>query len=211
MSTAGRVSSPGTGQTRRTAGAWEAVLRISVSVFPVRDTGLMRRTIGGSRLLFLHEVLELLVELGHVLELAVDGGEPHVGDLVELAEPVHDQLTDLGDTDLLVGPLLEEGLDLLDDLLELADLDGPLLAGLHHAPEELLAVEGLAGAVLLDDHVGDLFDLLVGREPSLAGEALPAPPDGQAFLALPRVDDLAFEKAAEGAPHRVSLSPIFLI
>ena len=101
------------------------------------------------------------------------------------------------DADLLVRPLLEEGLDLLHDLLELADLDGPFFAGLHHAPEELLAVVGLARAVLLDDHVGDLFDLLVGREAALAGEALPAPADGQAFFALPGIDDLAFQEAAD--------------
>src|SRR5665647_1832966 len=102
-STAGIVTSPGAGSRGAAVRFASAVARTRVSALTGRETGLMRRTMAaGAGLLFLHEVFELPTEFGDGAELAVDRGEPHVGDLVKLLEPVHDELSDLGDADLIV-------------------------------------------------------------------------------------------------------------
>src|SRR6202008_4976881 len=47
--------------------------------------------------------------------------------------------------------------------------DGALLAGLDESRPQLGAVEALPAAVVLDDHVRDLFDRLVGGETAAPG------------------------------------------
>ena len=60
-------------------------------------------------------------------------------------------------------------------------------------------------AVALDDgQAGDL-DALEGREPGLAGDTLPATPDGRALILVARVDDAGLGLSAGRAAHdRVS-------
>src|SRR5690606_26044276 len=81
--------------------------------------------------------------------------------------------------------------------------DGPLLARLQQAGHQLLPLEALAGAVFLDDHVGDLVDPLVAREAAMAFlvEALPPTPDHVALTALAGVHDLVAEMSAVRALH----------
>ena len=81
-------------------------------------------------------------------------------------------------------------LHVVGDRLERRHGHRPLLAGLEQAGDQLLALEPLAAAVLLDHHVGDLVDPLVAGEAAAALEALAAPADDVAFLALARVHDL---------------------
>src|SRR5215203_112386 len=143
-----------------------------------------------------------------VLEPAVHRGEAHVGDLVQLLEPLHDEGADLLGRDLPVLALVEHRFGLIDDRLQLLQGDRPLLARLEQAAEELLAAELLARAVVLDDHVGDILDLLVGGEAPAAAQALAAAADGRAVAALPRVDHPVAVFGAKGAPHRaLSASP----
>ena len=140
-------------------------------------------------------------ELVDILELAVDRREAHVGDLVELAEPLHHDGADAGRRNLALLGIVEEGFDLVDDPVELDGRNGPLLAGLREAHAQLVAVEPLAPAVVLDDHVGDLLDRLVGGEPAAAGGALPPAPDHLALPALARIHDTVVYGRAERALH----------
>src|SRR5262249_15869108 len=55
--------------------------------------------------------------------------------------------------------------------------------------------------------VGDVFDLLVGRETPAAAQALAAAPDHAAVAALPRIDDAVTVLGAEGTPHLRSAPP----
>jgi hypothetical protein len=102
---------------------------------------------------------------------------------------------------LAVLAVVEHALGLFDDRLQLAQGDRPLLARLEQSVEELLAAELLAGAVVLDDHVRDVLDLLVGREPPAAAQAFAAAADGHAVAALARVHDPVAVFGAEGTPH----------
>ena len=56
--------------------------------------------LGGGGLAEGAEVLQLALEVGWVLEVLVDAGEPHVGDRVELAEGVEELDADLLALDL---------------------------------------------------------------------------------------------------------------
>ena len=80
--------------------------------------------------------------------------------------------------------------------------DGALLAGVEQASEYLLAIELLAATVLLDDHIWDLVDALVGSESLVAALALAAAADRIRFFALARVDHAVLGEAAVGALHR---------
>src|SRR3972149_7219040 len=59
-----------------------------------------------------------LHELVRVLEIAIDGGESHVGHPVPALELRHHELTDLGGGELLVGAVVETLLQLVHDRLE---------------------------------------------------------------------------------------------
>src|SRR5262245_8501863 len=132
--------------------------------------------------------LELAHELRDVLELPVHRREPHVGDVVEALQLAHDEVADRLRPHLAVVPPEEVALDLGDDVVDHLDGHGPLLAGHAQAGPDLLAVERLAAAVLLD-HVEDAFlELLLRGEPALAGEALPATPDDAAVTGGARID-----------------------
>jgi hypothetical protein len=60
----------------------------------------LERGFGGGGLAEGTEVLQLALEVGWVLEVLVDAGEPHVGDRVELAEGVEELDADLLALDL---------------------------------------------------------------------------------------------------------------
>src|SRR5262249_37795328 len=54
---------------------------------------------------------------------------------------------------------------------------------------------------VFDHHVGNVLDLLVGREAPAAAQAFTAAADHAAVAALPRVDDAVTVFGAEGTPH----------
>src|ERR1041385_2001783 len=136
--------------------------------------------------LALLEFVDLALELTHVAELAVHGGEADVGDLIDAPQFLHDARADVGRLDFAIGTVLQFGFDPIRDALELLDADRPLLAGAHQPADQLLPLERLGAAVLLDHAVLDLLDVLAARVPLAALEALAAAADAVAFLALAR-------------------------
>src|SRR4029434_2147471 len=67
--------------------------------------------------------------------------------------------------------------------------------------DHLRPAEGLAAAVLLHNHVGDLLDPLVGREALVTRQALAAAADDVPLPRLARVHDLVHQVAAVRALH----------
>src|SRR5688500_1748314 len=168
-----------------------------------RGCGRVSRSVSAISALFLR--VEQLLQLGHefadVTEVPIDRGESDVCHLIQPLELLHDDAPDLFCAHLLLGTLLERGLDPVGDTLDRTHADRPLLARFQQARNELLPLESLPAAILLDDHIGNLIDALVAGEPSAAAEALSPSPDDLAFLAFARVDDLVAQMAAEGALH----------
>src|SRR5947209_3087963 len=153
------------------------------------------------------ESLDLIHELRDVFEFPVHGSEAHIRDLIELVELGHDLLTHHAARDLGLAPLLDSLLDAVCDGLQRRHADRAFLTGFLQAGQHLGPVEGFPPPVFLDDHGEHFLDPLVGGEPPLAPQALPAPADGLAFLRHPRVHDLIFNVATERASHRRPPSP----
>ena len=154
---------------------------------------------------FLLQKMRKLLHKGiDILELAVDRGEADIGNLVERLEPLHDHLADLARRAFALEPVLQLLLDLVGNVLEIAESDGALFARLEHTVDKLVLVERLAAAVALDNNERQALHNLIRCEPALAGKAFPSPPNGRAFVRRTGVDDLAFRIAAKRASHTVS-------
>src|SRR5881296_57147 len=151
--------------------------------------------------------LDLIHELRDVFELPVHGRETHIRDLIELVELGHDLLAHHATRDLGLAPLLDTLLDAVRDGLQRRHADGTFLTGLFQAGQHFGPVEGLPPPVFFDDHGENFLNPLVGGEPPLATQALPAPADGLAFFRHPRVHDLVFNVATKRASHRRPPSP----
>src|SRR5688500_13434366 len=147
------------------------------------------------------KILELAHELAHIAERAIHRREADVGDLVQPLQLLHDDGADFLGAHLFLGAILERRFDLVGDALDGRDADGTFFARLEQTGDELLPLEALARAVLLDHHVRDLVDPLVTGEAAAAVEAFAPAADDLPFLALPRVDDLVAEMTAERTLH----------
>src|SRR5580704_808937 len=148
-----------------------------------------------------YQVSQLVHEFFDIFEIQVDRGETDIGYLVVAPQAIHDELTEFAGLALALLRLDDEGFGFIDDLLEFADGDGPLLAGAQQAVENFLAVELFAAAVFLDHHVRDFVDTLVGGKPLAALQAFAASADGFRLLALAGVDYLIFSKSAKRTFH----------
>src|SRR6478672_173055 len=151
------------------------------------------------------ERFELVLELLDVLEIAIDRGEPHVGDQVEVAQDPQRLLADRRRLDLVADPVSELGLDPHRRLLDLGERHGSLDARPHEARQELLAVERLARAVALDHVQRGVLDPLERRHPLPAEQALAAAANG-ALAGHAAVDDLRLAMFAVRAVHAASLN-----
>ena len=147
------------------------------------------------------QAFEFFLELADVLEVAVDGGEADVGDGVEALEVIHDEFAHLRCGALALGRVDQKALGGVDDRFELARRDWTFFAGTEQAAQNFLPVEALTAAILLDHHVGNFVDALVGGEAPIAALALAAPPDRVGFFAFTRVDDPILPKSTIWTLH----------
>src|SRR6056297_789622 len=147
------------------------------------------------------QLADLLLELGHVLEAAVNGGEAHVRHLVQFAQLLHHHLAEQGRGDLTLAEGAQPVDEMADGLLQRLRADRPLLQRPRQAAAELLLVEGLAALVALDDARHDQFGGLEGGEALAAVLALAPTADLPAFRGEPGVDDLGLGVSAERAMH----------
>src|SRR4029079_14417512 len=134
------------------------------------------------------------------------GRKPEEARLSEPLQLLHHERADLGRRDFFLGTLLEHHFDAIGNVLDRGDAHRPLLARFQQAGNQLLPLEALPAAVLLHDHVRDVFDSLVARETLLAirAEALPPAADLAAILFLARVDDLVHQVPAVRALHEAT-------
>src|SRR5208283_2104717 len=127
--------------------------------------------------------------------------KPHIGDLIDALQAVHDQLADFAGLALAVGRIHDESFGVVDDLLQLTHRDGPLFASAQQSVQYLLPLEFLATAVFLHHHVRNLVDPLVGGKTLLALQAFATAADRFAFLAFARIHHFVVLKAAKRAFH----------
>src|SRR5690606_26797537 len=93
---------------------------------------------------FAPQLADEFAEVAGLPEVAVDGSEADVGDLIQGGEGVHDHLADHFRRYLRVAGTFQPADDSIDDPLEPLLVDGSLLQGNLHRSQELVSVEGLA-------------------------------------------------------------------
>jgi len=79
---------------------------------------------------------------------------------------------------------LHHALDFIHDCFQFGSGHGPFFARFQKSLQNLLPLEALAAPVLLDDHVGNFVDALVGRESAATFQALAPAANGVAGAAL---------------------------
>src|ERR1700730_9724198 len=149
----------------------------------------------------LQQILQLGHELLYVFEVQINRSETDIRHFVIAPQPVHDQLADFAGLALPLRRLDDEPFRLIHDLFQPADGYGTLLARPQQAVKHFLPVEFFPATVLLDHHVGNLVDPLVGGKAFAAFQTLATAADGIGFLALARVHHFVIFKATERALH----------
>src|SRR6185312_12441394 len=142
-----------------------------------------------------------LAEILGFAEIAVDRSEAHIGDLVERGQRLHHQLADQIARNVRLAGAFELADDRVDDALDALGLDRALAQRDIDRARQLVALEGLALPVLLDDRqFAQLHALERGKARRAIGTE-PAPPDRRAIIGRPRILDLCIFATAERTPH----------
>src|SRR3569623_33808 len=147
------------------------------------------------------QALDLFAKGVNVLKAAVHRGEPHISDLVEVAQLFHDPLAERARTDLARAARSQTMQQLRDALFETLDRDRSLFERAQHAAAQLVLVEGLAPAIALHDGRQRELRSLEGGETLGAAQAFAATAHGVAFAREPRVDDLGVLGTAKWTAH----------
>src|SRR2546430_15728284 len=139
-----------------------------------------------------------------VLELAVHGGEAHVGHLVQVAQLLHHELPDRARGHFPVPEAAHLVHHATEGLVELGARHRALLQRFLHAGAQLRLIERLAPPVALDHHRHEELGRFEGREALATLQALAAPADLPALAGEARVGHLGLDVAAEGTVHAAS-------
>ncbi len=157
---------------------------------------------------FAGQTLDLLAEFVQILEAAIDGGETDVGDLIEFLQLGHHQLADHQRLDFALAGGTQLMLDMRNGRFQPLDADRAFLQRALHAGTQLVFVEGLATAVLLDQPRHHQFGGFEGREALAAGQAFAPATDLIALGDQARIDDLGVMCNAEGTMHELGWSDV---
>src|SRR5207302_5069158 len=99
-----------------------------------------------------------------VLEIAIHRREPDVGDLVQVAEVLHQKFSYIYSRYLTVGRVADLALHAIDQLRQPYHAYRPLFAGFQQPSQNLLTVDFLASSSLFHYYVRAFVDALVAAE-----------------------------------------------
>src|SRR5260370_21255708 len=102
--------------------------------------------------LLARELIEHRLEILGLAEIAIDRGEAHIGDVVELSQRLHDRLADGLGGDFALALAFELTHDLGHDLVDALGLDRALPQRDLHRAHQLVAVKRHPAAVALDHY-----------------------------------------------------------
>src|ERR1035437_3608030 len=155
-----------------------------------------------------HQVLQFIEERLLVLKIAIHRRESYIGDLVQVAEVLHQKFSYIYSRYLPVRGVADLRFHPVDQFGEPRHAHRTLFAGLQQSAEHLLAVELLAPAILLDHHIRDFINSLIRGVAAGAFQALAAAANGIAFLAFAGVDYLIMQMIAKWTLHSDTSRPI---
>src|SRR4051812_35615875 len=141
------------------------------------------------------------LEVLRVAEVAVHRSETHVSHLVEVFQALHHQAADSLGGNVAVAARLELAHNAVDHALDALRLDRALADGELDRPRQLITVEWLATAALLDHRQVAQLHALERGEPSAAYRADAAAANGGVVLRRTRILYLGVGVAAERTAH----------
>src|ERR1039457_5146732 len=147
-------------------------------------------------------MLQFVEERLFILKIPVYRRESYIGNLVELAEILHQEFSYIYSRYLPVRGIADLRFHPVDQFGEPRHAHRTLFARLQQTTQHLLAVEFLAPAILFDHHIRDFIDSLVRRVTAGTFHALAAAADGIAFLAFTGIDYLIVQMIAKWTFHR---------
>src|SRR5829696_355927 len=156
---------------------------------------------GDPRVVFRGEFAEHGLKILGLAEIAIDGGEAHISDVIELAQVLHHDLADRLRGYFRLAAAFEFAHDRGNHLLDPFRIDRPLAQGDLQRAHQLVAIERHPAAVALDHGQFAQLHPLEGREPEVAGDAHPPPPDHGRILSRTRILHLRIETVAAGTAH----------
>ena len=136
-----------------------------------------------------------------VLKAAVHGGEAHVPDFVQMPQFFHDHIADAARGDLALAQTAQPVTYSGNGGFDRVTTDGALLQRPLHSSEQLVLIERLATAVVLDDGGKQQLRGFESREALRAFETFAAPANLTPFAGEARVDDFSLRVTAKWAMH----------
>ena len=121
------------------------------------------------------QILDLIHELAHFLELAIDGGEAHVGHGIKLLEFLHGHVANLVVSHLEAVVDRQGIFDVRRQVFQIFPGHRALLARIHEALHQLFALKRLLFPTTLDNRQRLEFNIFTGREPATARQTFAAP------------------------------------
>src|SRR5258706_7771605 len=141
------------------------------------------------------------VEVAGLAEVLVDRGEADVSDLVQAGQRLHHQLADHIRRYLILAHGFQAAHDAGNGAVYPFAFHGTLAQGVVDRALQLIAVEGLAAAILLEHDQFAQLDAFKGGEASAAFGAMAAAGGGRIVLRRTAVLHLAVVMSAEWATH----------
>ena len=148
-----------------------------------------------------HHLLQLVHKCVDILKLPVYRGKTHIGNRIQIFEPVHHQLSDHPAGNLLFPPVEDLRLHIVHQLRDLICAHRALMTGAKHSRLNLGTVIGLSVIVLFDHDQGNGLHLLVGGETPAALVADTAAADGIVFIRRSGIDHARVVMTAEWTFH----------
>src|SRR5680860_553697 len=153
------------------------------------------------------KLAEQRLEILGLAEVLIDGGEAHIGHVVEALQRFHHQMTDGLGANVALAHTLETAHDAADHALDPLRIHGPLAQRDLHGAHQLVAVERSAATAALDHRqLAQLHPFECGEAAAAIGTDAAAPDRG-VILARARILHLRVAAAAIGAPHGPPPSP----
>src|SRR5215475_10207045 len=134
-------------------------------------------------------------------EIAVDRGEAHIGDIVEIAQVRHHGFPDRLAGDFALAEAFEVAHDPGNGLLDAVRIDVALAHRNGDRARELVAIERNPATVALDDHEFAQLHAFEGGEAEPAAHTQPPAPDRRRIFGRPGVLHLGIETRARRAAH----------
>src|SRR5262249_3418838 len=140
-------------------------------------------------------------EILRLAEIAVDRGKSHIGNVIEFAQMLHDDLANGFRGNLALALALELADDLRNHLLDPLRLDGALAQRNRHGAHQLVAVERDPPAGALDDGQFAQLHALERRETEIAGQTDTTATDHGRIFGWSGILHLRIETSATRATH----------